>query len=173
MTNYPLYESGIQTEQSDIRAHVSVVCKKVYVFKTQNALDAIRITNPESRSAYQDGVDGATAQGWLVRPRDIVGLRTLPCGLWGRWDEFNEGMTTSEKGLLAVDLVVRILSIGYFPIWIEASENQCRNVQINGTDIIVNPNVKIQVKCDYRAGEYPGTGNLFLQFAERNPLKRH
>ncbi len=48
-------------------------------------------------------------------------------------------------------------------------------MQIRGVDIVVRGQWRIQVKCDYDAGrgkDGSGTGNLFLQVAERNPLKR-
>jgi hypothetical protein len=50
-------------------------------------------------------------------------------------------------------------------------------VQIDGDDIVVLTGanrVHIQVKCDYPGGDKAlgGTGNLYLQVAERNPLKK-
>lgn len=55
----------------------------------------------------------------------------------------------------------------------KAEESGDKSVQIAGTDIVVCCKKRIQVKCDSRCGERPlGTGNLFLQRAERNPLRR-
>ena len=49
------------------------------------------------------------------------------------------------------------------------------DLQINGVDIVINMNTKIQVKCDYRGGPkaYGGTGNLYLQVRECNPFGKH
>ena len=56
--------------------------------------------------------------------------------------------------------------------WLDAAEDERENVQIQGTDILVFSRKRVQVKCDYRCGDRPlGTGNVFLQRAERNPLK--
>ena len=43
------------------------------------------------------------------------------------------------------------------------------------TDLLVTASLRIQVKCDYRGGprELGGSGNLFLQTHECNPLRRH
>jgi hypothetical protein len=61
---------------------------------------------------------------------------------------------------------------GRFPFWLDATEDERQNVQILGTDILVFARKKVQVKCDYKAGDKPeGSGNLFLQRAERNPLR--
>ncbi len=57
------------------------------------------------------------------------------------------------------------------PFWVEARETNRDTVQIDkGTDIIVFCRKRVQVKCDWSAGK---TGNLFLQSAERNPLKHY
>ena len=129
--NEELFEYGIQTETSDIRAHVSVVNSTIYVFPTSNGVAAIKREHPILRPAFQDGVDGATAIGWLVKTDWIEDLRRVKFFSWEGWKEFNKELPTDQKGALAV-------------------------------------------KCDYRGGDLPlGTGNLFLQKAERNPLKKH
>lgn len=64
------------------------------------------------------------------------------------------------------------MKIGRFPFWIDAKEDERQGVQIKGTDVVVFCNQRIQVKCDYKAGPKPeGTGNVFLQKSESNPLK--
>jgi hypothetical protein len=166
-----LFDSGIQTEKSDIRAHVSVVNQTIYVFPTQAGLDAVNKHAPPLRTAGQPGVDGPTAEGWLVRPEWIRGLRKLHFISWPYWNEFTEELSTGIKGQLAVDVVLECLRGGRFPIWIDADEASGKEIQLQGVDILLFCNKRIQVKCDYRAGPPPGTGNLFLQKAERNPLK--
>jgi hypothetical protein len=168
-----LFEYGLHTEQSDIRAHVSVVNKTIYVFPTRNAVETVRRIQPPVRPAYQKGVVGRTAEGWLVRVADIPDLRKRQFLSWEGWTQFRQDLDTARKGQLAVLCVIACMKRGYFPIWFDASEDDRANVQILGTDILVFCRKKIQVKCDYHGGDKPaGTGHLFLQRAERNPLKR-
>jgi hypothetical protein len=164
-----LFEHGIHTEKSDIRAHVSASDKTVYVFRTVEGLRAIERYKPPLAPAKQDGVVGKTAVGWLVQPDWIEDLRRLRFQSWKQWSALHPRLSTSAKGRLAVACVVEIMRMGRFPLWIDASESDRENVQIEGTDIIVFARKKIQVKCDMSAGI---TGNLYLQKAERNPLKR-
>ena len=169
-----LKDYGIQTEQSDIRAHVSVVNRAIYSYQTERGLEAIQKHRPKTATAGQPGVQGITARGWLVRPDQIQDLRRLRFHSWPHWNAFTPTLDTSAKGALAVDCVVACMRLGRFPFWIgNAEEAQEREVQISGTDIIVQGRHRIQVKCDWRCGEPPGTGHLFLQFAERNPLSQH
>lgn len=169
-----LHNYGIMTEQSDIRAHVGVANKTIYAFKTASAIEAIEKHKPKTRPAYQPGVGHATAEGWLVQPDMIDDMRYLPYYSWSGWDYFSQKMTTSEKGDLAVECIIECLSIGRFPLWIDAKESSDKSVQISGTDILLVMDKRIQVKCDWYAGEKPkGTGNLFLQKSECNPLKHH
>jgi len=164
-----LYNYGIQTEDSDIRAHVSVSNKTVYVFPTIEGKRAIQKYKPRSVNGFQPGIKSATSKGWLVKPSQIKQIRALQFYSWKLWDLFSESLTTSQKGELAVQCVEDLLTLGRFPLWIIARESDDKTIQIKGTDIVVCCNKKIQVKCDYRVGE---TGNLFLQEAERNPFKR-
>lgn len=168
-----LFEYGIQTENSDVRAHVSVVNRTIYAFPTATAVMAIKKHQPEEREATQPGAIGPTARGYVVPIELIPDLRKLPYHSWLMWSDFRPELNTSEKGKLAVQCVIDCMKIGRFPFWIDASEDERQNVQIGGTDIVVFCRKKIQVKCDWKCGEKPnGTGNLFLQSAERNPFKR-
>lgn len=167
-----LYEYGIQTEDSDIRAHVSFVNQGIYVYETQEGLVAIEKHSPPTRSAYQPGYPSPTAEGWLVRPEWINGLVKVSLGDWSNWNCVDTAMSTSVKGRWAMKCVCAALRAGKFPLWIKASEEEDRDIQISGADLVVHCEKKIQVKCDYSAGEKPhGTGNLFLQYAEINPLR--
>lgn len=166
-----LFEYGIQTEDSDIRAHVSVVNKTIYAYQTFKGVEAVEKYKPKEAYAGQPNVDGHTAKGWLVRPEWIDGLMKLNFVSWPYWTSFNRNMTTSEKGNLAVKCVCDCMKKGRFPFWINATEEDRQNIQIKGVDIVVFCRKKIQVKCDWYSGPFPGTGNLFLQSAERNPLR--
>ena len=165
-----LFPHGIFEENSDVRAHVSPHEKIIYVFKTRNGISAIKAHNPRLRPAFQPGVEGPTATGWLVRPEWIEDIRKLHFTYWPRWGEFNEALPTSKKGRLAVECVIEAMRKGRFPFWMDATEDQRENIQISGTDIFVFCKKRVQVKCDYPAGK---TGNLYLQKTEHNPLKRH
>ncbi len=167
-----LVEYGIHTEGSDIRAHVSAVNRTIYVFPTRNAVAAIARVSPPLRFAGQPGVDGPTGQGWPMPVEEIADLRRVRFQSWEGWTQLRPDLSTSRKGRLAVVCVIAAMKRGRFPFWLDAAEDERQNVQILGTDILVFCRKKVQVKCDYTAGDRPlGTGNLFLQRAERNPLK--
>lgn len=169
-----LFEYGIQVENSDIRAHVSVVNQAIYVFPTRNGIAAIEEHRPDEVPAFQPGVDGVTALGWKVNIDWVNDLRCLQFNSWPRWSEFSEILSTGRKGALAVECVLDAMARGRFPLWLQTGEDKRVEVQRKGTDILLTCQKRIQVKCDYRCGHLPkGTGNLFLQRAERNPLKRH
>jgi hypothetical protein len=93
---------------------------------------------------------------------------------------FDEAADTSDKGRKAVELVAAMIRNGLFPLPYAVGQldsDPAKDMQINGDDIIVDlgaNRVHIQVKCDFRGGDKAlgGTGNLYLQVAERNPLKR-
>lgn len=175
-TTGELFEYGIHTEGSDIRAHVSVVHRSIFVFPTMAGVQAIEKHKSKLRTAYasQNGVSGITAEGWLVPPELIGGIRKLPYHNWPGWDFFDKKMSTSEKGKKAVSCVLSAMQIGRFPFWIHATEDDRASVQIKGTDILVFCKKRVQVKCDYDAGPKPeGSGYLFLQKSERNPLRCH
>jgi hypothetical protein len=169
-----LFPHGILTEKSDVRAHVGVLAKTVYVFKTANGIRAILKHHPETLPAFQPGVKGKTAEGYVVKLNQIDGLRSIKLAHWPVWDGWTDALSTSEKGKRAVDLVCNMLERGVFPLWVKARDDERKDVQIKGTDVVVFCKQQIQVKCDYRAGTGHDlcTGNLYLQIAERNPLKR-
>ena len=174
-----LYNFGIQNEASDVRAHVCPLVQKIYVFPTEEGRKTLHRGQWKKRTAYQPGVNGATALGYLVPPFAIprcIALEVRVC----TWDAigFDENDDTTDKGNKAVRLVRAMILNGLFPLpWkvnnLDVVEE--KSVQIDGDDIIVTIGsftTHIQVKCDYRGGDKSlgGTGNLFLQIAERNPL---
>lgn len=168
-----LFEYGIQTEGSDIRAHVSVVNQTIYVFPTRNGIDAVVRAPREERYAGQRGVEGPTAVGWLVPVEEIVDLRRVKFSSWEGWTQLRGNLSTSRKGQLAVTCVIGAMKRGRFPFWLDATEDERQHVQLLGTDLLVFCKKKVQVKCDFYSGDKPhGTGNLYFQRAERNPLKQ-
>lgn len=168
-----LFEYGIHTEASDVRAHVSVVARTIYAFPTESGRVAVASGRYPLRDAGQKGVVGRTARGWIVPISDLSNLRRIKFPTWAEWGQFRDTLSTSAKGVLAVRCVIEMMRTGRFPFWLNAAEDDRQNIQVSGTDVVVFCRKKVQVKCDYRAGEKPvGTGNLFLQKSERNPLKR-
>ena len=168
-----LFEYGIHTEASDIRAHVSVVNQTIYVFQTRSGRAAVAQQSWPIAAACQAGVDGKTADGWLVPVEAIEDLRRVKFHSWEGWRQFRRELSTSRKGQLAVLCAISAMQRGRFPMWLDAAEDKRTYVQQQGTDVLVFCRKRIQVKCDYCAGDPPaGSGNLFLQRSERNPLKR-
>jgi len=166
----PLFEYGIQHEKGVIRAHVGVLACKVYVFRAERAVTVMG--KFRQCHAFQPGVNGATAIGYAVPVGAIPGLRTLRIST--DWTTiFNQDDSTSEKGKSAVAIVRRLLRDARFPLPCDPRLVDNVRMQIEGDDIIVEGRWRIQVKCDYRAGDgHPlCTGNLYLQTHERNPLK--
>lgn len=171
-----LFQYGIQNERSDIRAHVSPLGKMVHVFQTRKMIEFLNEHGASLKTApaFQPGVMGRTAEGYKV-PLRLCGplVRCLNFVSYP-WDTFPpKTATTSEKGAAAVAVVVALLGMGRFPLWVVAHDDTRKTIQISGTDIVVFANQRIQVKCDYSACpmESGGTGNLYIQFAERNPRK--
>lgn len=169
-----LFEYGIQTEDSDIRCHVAPATKLIFVFQTKSAL-SLDLSKYPLRPAYQPDVDYRTSEGWCVPWNDIPDIRMLRWHSIPWWDTFENLEKTTDKGIAASRVAEGLLLSGRFPLWpVNAKESLRLSVQKGGTDILLWGKWKIQVKCDFRAGpkELGGTGNIFLQKAEINPLKR-
>ncbi len=174
-----LVNYGIQNEESHIRAHVCPRVKRIYVFPTASGIEALKAG--EFKVAYQPGVEGHTGEGKAVpiwRIKRMVSLELNP-RTWQIY-EFSQDMSTSEKGALAVRLVKALIETALFPLPIgggNAADALAQSVEVAGTDIIVTigaSHCRVQVKCDWSGGDavLGGTGNVFLQTAERNPLGR-
>lgn len=174
--NSLLVEHGIQTEVSDLRAHVCVLAKRVYVFRTSTALQTLdlgmQMGRYRQRSATQPGVNFATALGYAVPVRDLQAIAVNAGWLIGL-QQFEERDSTSAKGKKAVNVVTQLIRIGWFPLLaVHAEDTDDFDLQVLGVDVLVTGRWRIQVKCDYRGGIGAGcTGNLFLQTQECNPLR--
>ena len=181
LRNTKLVDYGIQTEESDLRAHVCVNARRVYVYPTTKGIEAIRTNKYRKLPASQPGAALVTAEGFIVPPSDIWGCIDISAG-WAmdragaiRFDD-----TTSRKGEWAVNVVRHLLSNGWFPMWGTSEVIESLDIQVKGIDVIVTSKARIQVKCDYEGGAPPRpgrkgervTGNLFLQTAECNPFGR-
>jgi hypothetical protein len=174
-----LHEYGIMQEDSDTRAHVCPVVKRVYVFDTATACRIIREGDYRVASATQQGVNGDTARGWLVPPGDLPGCAEIrPRELVWEALNFSPQEPTSMRGREAVRLVVGMIKNGMFPLPAHPSSDLSLDVDLAGTDIkatVHAQTLKIQVKCDREGGrkKLGGTGNLYLQKSERNPHGLH
>lgn len=171
MLAHELYEYGIQTEDSDIRAHVSVVSGKVYVFPTKPAVALCLSGRYPARQAWQPGISYPTAKGYIVPWRDIPNIVPVAASRFIKEQKFSNSDSTTLKGEKASNVVERLIRLGWFPLAVMPIVSQETELQRSGIDIIVHGTWRIQVKCDYNSGE-GGTGNLFLQVAERNPLDK-
>jgi hypothetical protein len=153
---------------------VGPLCGRIFAYQTTVMLEQLLRKQYRLAPAYQPGVSGATGLGYPVPLIDVFDLREpeWPFERW--WERFDVSQLTSRKGAHAVDVVTHILDDGRFPLWGANGENSNDfDIQVSGTDMIVVGKWRIQVKCDYKAGPRPkGTGNLYVQVAERNPLKR-
>jgi len=171
----PLHEYGIADEQSDIRAHVSLPGRRVTVYSTDDMVTLTDSNDYRSATATQPGVDFDTAKGVLVpiadiHPRYVLLSDSFP------WDKWIHGeMGCKAKGDFAVLCVRAAIVANRFPLWVCGVVTEDREIDIQGTDIVVAASRRIQVKYD--APSYPrengGSGNLFIQTHECNPLKIH
>lgn len=179
--NTRLVEYGIHTESSDWRAHVCVNAGKVYVFPTRLAAELVKSMvesgsdKIKSVKTTVQGSDVVTAVGVVFRADEIP--RVTPVGAKWLIDKmaFSPSDSTSVKGEKAVNVVRHLLNVGWFPLPWSPKLIDDVDMQVSGLDIVVTGSHKIQVKCDYRGGISDDpladvTGNLFLQFAECNPL---
>jgi hypothetical protein len=168
---------GLEKEKSDIRAHVSCPGKHIIAFRTEDMLCLINNNDFPSVNAYQQNVDYATAIGLLVPISATKGFSVIVPSTrwdWDRWFSNIEQMKTSEKGRAAVITVKAAIKAGVFPLWPDCYENKNIATDISGTDIIVKANRRIQVKYDHTAHcGHGGTGNLFIQTHETNPLRQY
>lgn len=168
-TNYDLIDYGIHNELSDIRLHVCVAVRRVYVYQTRAAIHIIESGDYETRPAYTGNV--ITANGYLIPPENIPTCHeyTLKKDIWEQAN-FRHDMSTSEKGAAAVMVAREGYECGLIGLPATVKEVTNKKIQLEGGDILVTANARVQVKCDWRGGrsELGGTGNLYLQIAERN-----
>lgn len=168
-----LYEYGIADEQSDIRAHASFPGQRITVYKTADMIQLVSDLKYREVPAGQPGVDGPTAKGYLVPIEDIQPQYVLTSEAYP-WDDYDhDTMNLAQRGSAAVHVVRAAIKANRFPLWVCGIVESDKDLDIQGTDIIVKASRRIQVKYDW--GAYPrsegGTGNLFIQTMERNPLK--
>ena len=123
------------------------------------------------RPAYQPGVQGITALGFCVPIADVA-MRFILESERYNWPLDFGSMTLARKGDAAVDVVLAAIKANRFPLWVCGIVTHDKELDISGTDITVRATRRIQVKCDEKAWS-GGSGNLYIQTHERNPLKIH
>jgi hypothetical protein len=172
MNQPDLIQYGIQDEDSDIRAHVCVLAKIVYVFPTWAGVKAINSGKFPSVGASQPGVDFDTSRGILVPPGQIEGCIRISASISIEKVAFSRTDNTTTKGQKAAQVIELLLRKGYFPLPADPGIAKSLDLQRRGIDILVSGNWRIQVKCDYEGGIGAAcTGNLFIQTDEINPLR--
>ena len=156
--NTKLVEYGIQTEESDIRAHVGVLAGKVYVYSTRNGLRTLWAGVEQGiyreLPAYTTGPGGhriTTAGGFAVPVAHIKHTAVDARELIERQDFRNTDSTTA-KGDKAVAVVQALLRAGRFPLPVNGEIVADVDMQRQGLDIVVTGRWRLQVKCDWRAG---------------------
>lgn len=179
--NISLVDYGIQTEQSDIRAHVGVLSGKVYVYSTVKGLETLQAgvekglyrALPVHTAVGHRGLV-QTATGYAVPVAHIRHMAIDAADII-KAQGFSESDNTTAKGDKAVAVVEHLLRRGLFPLPVQPAIVSDINLQREGLDLVVRGSWRIQVKCDWRAGTgAPGcTGNLFLQTQECNPFGRN
>lgn len=171
-SNTKLINYGIQNEKSDIRAHVSSTASAVYLFPTEEGSKALKVGFYPLRTVTTGSI--ITAQGYAIPTSHIKNIYyiKIPTNIIDK-EKIYITDSTKIKGDKAVNIVKMMLLARLIPLPMTVDEITDKNIQIDGTDIIVKRgDIKIQVKCDYKAGS-PGTNNIFLQISECNPNKIH
>lgn len=158
-----------------MRVHLSPRTGMIYTFPTElarkSALDG-------KWDAFEKSVgdmgDASTGLGYAVPTWAILGLVGTYWPALAASGKF-DNKTTSEQGRLATELVEFLIQRGRLP-WLgdHPKLETRREMQIRGVDITTDQHW-VEVKYDELAGpeERGGSGNLFIQYAERNPHKRH
>jgi hypothetical protein len=177
MSQVDLFEYGIEQELADLRAHVCWGVGIVYVFETAEGIAAKNSREWKTAYGYQPGVSYATGEGKLVPVEAINGMREARIPeIFIRKYPIGRNDDTSIKGQKAEAIIKAMIRKGRFPFPknYEAIDPNRVEFQKKGIDIIVikPQEITVQVKCDYLGGDkiLGGTGNLFIQEKELNPL---
>lgn len=174
----PLVEYGIQNDESDLRIHVCVTARVLYLYATHQGRQAIAKNNYPRVPGFQmvGGQKVKTAEGYLVPPEEIPGIicLQLPGWIWTMHGILRQDSPT-RKGAQALEIVRAGLKIGRIPLPTTSEIITEEAAQLGGIDLVATTHMRIQVKCDYDGGYkvLGGTGHLYLQIAERNPTNSY
>ena len=171
--NTKMVHYGIQNETVDLRAHVGVNTKRVYIFTPQDGMSAINSGRYHRKPVYTGEI--LTAYGYAVPWNEIEGCHwfDIPEDVMLQAG-FGQAKNTSDKGRSAEYIVKEMVMRGTIVMVLDTMDDKDAKSQMVGSDILVKFANGIQVKCDWRCGhkDRGGTGNLFLQTDECNPLKQ-
>lgn len=169
---------GIKNEDSHYRIHVAYKVQHVYLYPTPSGRKEVEKAEKVGIAkvrASQLGFEGDTGEGFLIPWSQIDRCVEIliPLEIHRRYP-IHEYMLTTNKGLMATQIACELLENGWLPLPVVIDPTDDKAIQVAGTDILVNSNLKLQVKCDYKGGNvnFKGSGFLFLQTAELNPYKR-
>ena len=155
----------------DYRIHVCFGEGMAYYYKTMEAIQVIRDGDYRLVDGYESGVNYATSKGYLVPPADIGGCKHVQIpGEWLRNLNCQENDSPEDKGSKAVRVAHGLIREGKLFLTPVRCQVTSKQEDLDGTDLRVYS--RVQVKCDWPGG-VGGTGYLFIQVAECNPLKRH
>jgi len=173
-----LIQHGIYEDESDWRIHICALIKIAYVFPTQAGKEAIKNTSSIEKIAWQKGISYPTGRGYCIPPNQISDCLQyhIPTHVWNQY-QFEYYDSCGIKGRKAALIAKTMIEQGFIKIPMTHIDIENKDLQIKGYDLIVSPKYgkSIQVKCDYNGGDKKlgGTGNLFLQTHELNPLNIH
>ena len=171
--NTKMVHYGIQNEKVDLRAHVGVNTRRVYVFTPEAGTKATESGTYIGRPVYTGNI--VTAYGYAVPWDEVEGCRwfDIPDDVM-TMAGFRLNMGTSEKGKRAEFVVIEMVRRGIIPLMLDVVRNEDFDSQLLGSDVLVRLAKDIQSKCDWRCGhrELGGTGRLYLQTKECNPLRQ-
>ena len=182
--NRTMVRYGIREEGSHFRVHVCYPIMRMYVFSTDKGRGALMRAEREGlrRMTVLTG-DIPTAYGYAIPISWIEGISDvlIPLDLWKRYPIERKIMVTSQMGQLAAYIVYESLLRNLVPLPVQPNHADTKALQIEGTDILINAILKLQVKCDMPGGDSrycdlngrAATGNLFIQTDECNPYKRY
>jgi len=170
--NTKLVEYGIQNDKSDYHAHVGCIVRKAFVFKTAEAHGLILSNRYALKSVSLDGAI-VTARGYAV-PLSHLKIQSviIPPSIWDR-NTICKTDSTDVKGLRAVAMVRWLLTNGRIALPLQSDIINDISLQIDGHDIVISNTLRMQIKCDFVAGEKTdgGSGNIFIQTMECNPYR--
>jgi len=177
---HSLIPYGIQNEKSDFRVHVCPVVKRIYVYPTPPIVEKLKNLNMVERLLYLSqpvSYGGGNSAIGLLIPYNLIPeckAYQLP-GSVDFWEYITRAKNgTSDKGARTTRLVSIAISEGWIPFRGNVKEVTNIQEQILGIDLTAGK-LTIQIKHDLNGGpkELGGTGNLFLQIAERNNTGEH
>lgn len=161
---------GIQNEKSSLRIHVCVRAGCLVIFKTSVVAWLVEQKSYPRKEVLTRGI--VTAIGYTIPVEDIPDVITvnIPPALLHDDDLYSKD--TGTKGTAAERLALTMIRRGWFPPETFVGLIDDEHIQIDGADIHIE--ILIQVKCDAPGGprKNGGTGNVFIQIAERNPFNK-